>query len=287
MARQDLFVRLDATLYRVERPWGRLPDGAGRVTDVSADAEGRVYVLLRSDPYVDAATPAVAVLSSEGALLAAWGAGAVADGHMLTVSPDGRVFVVDRDAHEIIIFDREGTRLGGLGTRHGPGEPFNAPSDVAFGPDGTIYVADGYAATRIHRFSPEGVPLGGWGEPGAMDGQFTTPHAIWVLPDGTVAVTDRENDRLQLFTAEGHFLRAFGSIPRVMNVVGDAEGRLYVTDQIPRLSMYEATGKLLGRCRPVLNGAHGMWRSPTGMFYLAEGNPSRVTRLVPVEAAKA
>ncbi|UFN49572.1 peptidase [Roseomonas sp. OT10] len=283
MARHDLFVRLGPVLYRVERPWGRLPERAGRVTDVAADAAGRVFVLLRTDPYVDAAAPAVAVLSPEGDLLSAWGAEEVADGHMLTVSPDGRVFVVDRDAHEIIIFDRDGRRLGGIGTRHRPEEPFNAPSDVAFGPDGSLYVADGYAATRIHRFAADGTPLGAWGEPGSGEGQFTTPHGIWVLPDGTVAVTDRENDRLQLFTAEGRFLRAFGSIPRAMDVVGDAAGNLYVTDQVPRLSMYDAAGRLLGRARPVLNGAHGMWRTPAGVFYLAEGNPSRLTRLVPVE----
>ena len=38
---------------------------------------------------------------------------------------------------------------------------------------------------------------------------------------------------------------------------------------------------LLGRCRPVLNGAHGMARTPDGGFPPAEGNPSRLTRLVP------
>lgn len=281
MARHDLFVRLGENRYRVERPWGELPAGAGRVSDVSMDMDGRVYALLRTDPYVDAASPAVAVLSPDGRLLSAWGADAVADGHMLTVAQDGRVFVVDRDAHEIIVFDREGRRLGGLGIRHRPGEPFDAPSDVAFGPDGSIYVADGYGASRVHRFSAAGVPLGGWGRPGAGPGEFTTPHAIWVLPDGSVAVTDRENDRLQVFTAEGTFLRAIDGLPRAMDVVGDEHGILYVTDQVPRLSMVAPDGTLLGRCRPVLNGAHGMWCDPAGGFVLAEGNPSRLTRLVP------
>ena len=283
MARHDLFVLLGEVRYRVERPWGKLPAGAGRVSDVALDDGGRAYVLLRTDPLVDAASPAVAVLSPEGALLAAWGAEAVADAHMLAVSPDGRVFVVDRDAHEVIVFDRDGRRLGGLGARHRPGEPFNAPCDVAFAADGTIYVADGYGASRVHRFSADGSPLGGWGVPGDGPGEFTTPHGIWVLPDGRVAVTDRENDRLQVFDARGGFLRAIGGLPRAMDVVGDARGNLYVTDQVPRLSMLAPDGTLLGRCRPVLNGAHGMCRDADGAFLLAEGTPSRLTRLVPAD----
>lgn len=281
MTRHPLFVRLGATLYRVERPWGQLPPGAGRVSDVACDGAGRCFVLLRSDPYTDAASPAVAVLDPEGRLLDAWGGEEVADGHMLTVAPDGRVLVVDRDAHEVIAFDASGRRLGGLGTRHGPGAPFNAPCDVAVAPDGTLYVADGYGATRVHRFAADGAPKGGWGEPGDGPGQFTTPHSVWVLPDGRVAVTDRENDRVQVFTAEGAFLREIRGLPRAMAVFGDTEGRIYVTDQVPRLSVFSPEGALLGCCRPVLNGAHGAWRTPEGIILLAEGNPNRLTRLVP------
>ena len=60
-------------------------------------------------------------------------------------------------------------------------------------------------------------------------------------------------------------------------------GSFYVTDQVPRLSWFGGDGKLLGRCRPVLNGAHGMWRdAKSGVIYLAEQTPSRITRLVPV-----
>ena len=37
-------------------------------------------------------------------------------------------------------------------------------------------------------------------------------------------------------------------------------------------------------CRPVLNGAHGIWRDGEGRLYLAELSPSRLTRLVPEPA---
>src|SRR6478752_7338757 len=126
MPRETLHVALGPQRYRVERPWGDLPEGPGRVTDVACDAAGRVYVQFRIDPTVDAPFPGIVVLSPEGARLAAWGE-EVADGHMASLHPDGRVFVVDRDAQEVVIFAPDGRRLGGLGQRHAPGAPFNAP----------------------------------------------------------------------------------------------------------------------------------------------------------------
>ena len=158
---------------------------------------------------------------------------------MLTVAPDGRVFVVDRDAHEVIAFDAAtGRRLGGLGRRHRPGEPFDAPCGVAFGPDGSIYVADGYGNSLVHRFAADGRPLGRWGRPGAGPGEFTTPHAVWVLPDGRVAVADRENHRVQIFAPEGVYLSEIRDLHTPMDVHGEVAGRLYVTDQVPRLSLF-------------------------------------------------
>lgn len=282
MPRHELFVCLGAARYRIERPWGDVPaPSAGIPTDVACDAAGNVYLQLRQDPYADPIGPAVVVLAPDGSRIAAWGAEEVADGHMLSVHPDGRVFVVDRDAHEIIVFDREGRRLGGLGKRHHPGEPFNAPCDVAFAPDGTIYVADGYAASVVHRFSAAGTYLGRWGQEGTGPGAFSTPHSVWVLPDGRVTVADRENNRVQVFTPEGHWLADWFGGHKPMTVHGGPGGTLYVTDHVPQLIQLGPDGAILGRCRPVLNGAHGMWRSPDGRLFLSEQNPARLTCLVP------
>ena len=278
-----LFVALGAQRYRVERPWGDLPlTGAGRISDVACDAAGRVYVQFRIDSQVDQPAPGIVVLAPDGTRLAAWGE-TIQDGHMFTVHPDGRVFVVDRDAHEVVIFSATGERLGGLGTRHGPGAPFNAPCDVAFAPNGEIYVADGYANARIHRFAADGTPLGGWGRPGRGPGEFCTPHAVWVLADGRVLVCDRDNSRVQVFTADGRHLFDITDTHKPMDVHGGPAGGFYVTDQVPRLSLFDAAGRLVGRCRPVLNGAHGMWWDPrSGVIYQSEQNPNRLTRLVPV-----
>jgi DNA-binding beta-propeller fold protein YncE len=280
-ARQSLFVALGPQRYRIDRPWGDIPTGGGKVTDVVCDDRGHVFVLLRADSYVDAKLPTVIELAPDGRQVTAWGED-IADGHMLSIGPDGRIYVVDRDAHEIVLFDKAGRRIGGIGQRHQPNVPFNHPCDVAIASSGDIYVADGYGASRVHRFNPNGDLIATWGEPGDAPGHFTTPHGIWALADGRVAVTDRENNRLQVFSAQGELLAIWPDFYHPMDIFQDTAGRVYVTDQIPRLSMLAPDGTLLARCRPVLNGAHGMWGDHAGNLYMAEMNPSRVTKLTPV-----
>lgn len=282
---RQLRVALGDLLYRVERPFGAFERGTSLVSDVACDSRGHVFVLLRADPLVDRPAPALIELDPEGGLIGAIGEGLIADGHMLAIDSDDRLFVVDRDAHQIVVLDRTGSLLWTIGERHRPGRPFAHPSAVAFGPDGTLYVADGYGASRIHRVSAEGTLLGSWGSPGKGPGQFTTPHGLWVLADSRVLVADRENDRVQCFSATGEWLAEWNDFPRPMDIWSDPEGAVYVTDQVPRLSRLSPEGDLIGRCRPVLNGAHGICGDAQGRLYLAEVNPSRVTRLVPIGSA--
>jgi hypothetical protein len=80
-----------------------------------------------------------------------------------------------------------------------------------------------------------------------------------VAASGRVIVADRENNRLQVFDAGGQYLTSWSDVYHPMDVFVDADDSVYVTDQIPRLSKFGSDGTLLGRCRPVLIGAHGIW----------------------------
>ena len=236
MARDHtLYVALGQQRYRVDRPWGDIPTGGGMVSDVVCCSRGHLFVLLRADCYVGASLPVVIELAPDGTRVAAWGEGVIADGHMLSIGPDDRLYVVDRDAHEIILFDRNGRRLGGIGRRHGPNEPFNHPCDVAIAPSGDIYVADGYGASQVLRFNAEGGLIDSWGSPGNEEGQFSTPHGIWALADGRILVTDRENNRVQVFSADGDYLDEWPDLYQPMDIFQDQAGHVYVTDKVPRL----------------------------------------------------
>ena len=67
-----------------------------------------------------------------------------------------------------------------------------------------------------------------------------------------------------------------------MDMFEDEAGRVFVTDQVPRLTMFAPDGRIEGCSRPALNIAHGVSGDASGNIYLAEMMPSRITRLTPV-----
>jgi NHL repeat len=278
--RHELVVALGERRYRVERPFGSWPKNEGFVTDVVVDGRGHVFVGLRHDPLTQAGDPRLIELGPDGEYINGWGGTLIADTHLLTIAFDGRLLIVDRDMHEIVICTPAGERVGGLGARGQPLKPFNHPSDVAVTASGHILVADGYAAHVVHRFDPSGVHLGAFGGPGRESGRFMEPHALWAFTDGRVAVVDRCNDRVQVFTEEGALLDVWEEFYRPVAIWGDADGNAFITDSVPRLHWLGPAGERRGVCRPVLNGAHGIFGTPSGDIFLAESNPSRVTRLV-------
>jgi streptogramin lyase len=269
-------VALAGRRYAIERNWGEQPVQFGRamLSQIAVDSAGRLHAFRRGDP-------PVLVFGSDGAFAYGYGEGRIADSHGIYIDRDDRVFLADRDAHEIIAFTVDGKEVLHLGNRDLPQWelPFNHPTDVAIAADGEIYVSDGYGNARIHRFAPDGRYLGGWGEVGSGQGQFMTPHALWIDGQDRVLVVDRENDRIQLFAREGAWLDDWRGLCRPMDIFVDAAGVTYVTDQVPGLTAFAPDGRRLGRCRPSLNGAHGIFGDAEGNLFLAEIQPNCITRM--------
>jgi DNA-binding beta-propeller fold protein YncE len=206
---QKLVVALgEGRRYGVERPWGRWPT-PGKVTDVAVCSSGHVFVLVRGDLYLDSPADCVVELDPDGIFVRSWGRERIVDAHKIACDADDHLWVVDRDAHEIVHFDRYGREVGSLGRRHGPLEPFNHPSDIAFAADGTVLVADGYGAGRVRRFDRSGREREAWGEVGVEPGRFLTVHGLWVVPDGRIIVADRENSRVQVLHPNGTLAAAW------------------------------------------------------------------------------
>ena len=82
---------------------------------------------------------------------------------------------------------------------------FNGAFDVAYGPDGSMYVSDWFNH-RIQKFDADGNHLASWGGYGTPNGSFIFPRGIAVKADGTVVVTDSENNRIDLLSSSGQFL---------------------------------------------------------------------------------
>ena len=263
--------------YEVHRPWGRLPSGweFGLVSHVAVDSEDRLYVYQRGDP------PLI-IFDSEGEFVGSWGADLIIDAHGIFISPQDHVYLVNRDAHQILKCTPEGQLLMALGTHETPSlqGPFNHPADVAVSQTGDIYIADGYANARVHKFSADGRLLLSWGSLGREPGQFIAPHGIWVDGNQRVYVADRENGRVQAFTTDGEFVGQWEHFFRPTDVYVDTDGAIYITDLVPSLTILDRQGNMLARGRPVLNTAHGIWGDSHGHLYIAEGQERRVTKLV-------
>jgi hypothetical protein len=92
--------------------------------------------------------------------------------HKILISPydpDKRVWVDDDGKCAIFIFSNDGKQL--LQTIGEPGvcgdddKHFNRQTDIAWLPDGTFFVSDGYENTRVVKFDKNGKYLTSWGKP--------------------------------------------------------------------------------------------------------------------------
>jgi hypothetical protein len=264
--------------YTVGRDFGRPPSdmAPARISQVAVDSLGNVHVLRRGEP-------PVLVFDPDGAFVRSYGRGAIFDAHGISIDHSDRVWIADRDAHQIVVFNLEGEPILRIGERHAPRwtAPFNHPARAAVALDGEIYVADGYGNAQIHRFSPQGEWRASFGQVGQGPGEFMTPHSIIVDRQNRLVVCDRENDRVQLFEREGRFLAEWRGLCRPMDLCERDDGVILVTDQVPSVNAFAPNGERVGRGRPSLNGAHGIALGAGGEIYLAEIDPSFVTKLTP------
>jgi sugar lactone lactonase YvrE len=277
-APQSGLVTMAGRTYAVERDFGRQPSdiALARVSQVAVDSLGDVHVLRRGEP-------PVLVFDADGAFLRSYGQGEIFDSHGVSIDNADRVWIADRDAHQTVVFNLKGEVLMRIGDRDVPRwmAPFNHPTRAAVAPDGEIYVADGYGNAQIHRFSPEGEWRASFGKLGQGPGEFMTPHSIIVDRQGRLLVCDRENDRVQLFDRDGRWLAEWRGLCRPMDLCERDDGVILVTDQVPSVNAFAPDGERIGRGRPSLNGPHGIALGRAGEIYLAEIDPSFVTKLTP------
>jgi DNA-binding beta-propeller fold protein YncE len=191
--------------------------------------------------------------------------------HSVRVDPEHNIWVVDAAGQVIYKMDPQGKVIMQLGQRGVAGmghNSFNLPTDVAFAPNGDFYVSDGYANARVVKFSHDGKYLLEWGTRGTGPGQFELPHNVVVDALGRVYVTDRENQRIEVFDANGKFLNQWLTFEGVSGLVMTKDQHLWAGAVLLNLE-----GQVVGR---LPNGSaasgHGIAVSDSGDVYLAQLN---------------
>jgi len=149
--------------------------------------------------------------------------------HSVRVDPEDNIWVVDEGTNMVIKFNPAGRIVMVLGHRpeavagalsttvpQVPSEKYTLgrPTDVAWDPQGNIFVSDGYINNRVVKYDKNGRFLKQVGseKASAERGQFNLPHGIAVDAQGDVYVADRSNHRMQKFDNELNLKAVFDNI---------------------------------------------------------------------------
>lgn len=180
----------DSAPYRLVENWPQLPADDprfGTMSGVAVDAKGIVYGVNR-----DRGT--VWMWDKSGTFLGDWGIGVVVFGHDIEYDPKENVmWLADRGAHTVKKYALDGKLLMTIGLHEAPGDRgarFNGPSDVAIGPNGDIFVSDGYWNSRVVRLNKDGKYLDEMGTPGRAKWQFGLLHHITLSASGRMVIDD-------------------------------------------------------------------------------------------------
>jgi hypothetical protein len=224
--------------------------------------------------------------------------------HAVYISPydaQKRVWIVDDHTHAIYIFSNDGKQhLQTIGTPNvsgADGSHFNRPTFIAWLPDGTFFVADGYNGTRVAKFDASGKFLLDFGMKGdtgkeTRPGYLNDVHGIAVdVETRRVFVNDRDNHRIQIFDENGKYLSEWkiGVQPSSLHyvVIGDDRKLVTFDRNTHKMLKYELDGRLIyswgtqGTFPGTLWGVHGMATDQEGNLYVAEVDAGRFQKFRP------
>ncbi len=263
----------------VEGWWKPAPDHEGpwtwgQVSGVAVDNPDRIIVAVWGDRNADGeeregSSNYLVVVDRNGNVIENWSQwdSTLNKPHQVYISPydpERHVWVVERGGGrgvhmQVLKFTNDGSelvmRLGDPDhptTREearanpNPGPfTYGEPAVLAFLPDGSFLLGDGYWNTRIVEYDADGEYVMEWGEPGSGPGQFDLVHGLAVDHERRVYVGDRRNNRVQIFTEEGEFIEEWPDITDPVGVFIDERHAVWVISaSLHRILSYNREGEL-------------------------------------------
>jgi sugar lactone lactonase YvrE len=259
--------------------WKPAPDHVepwtwGEVSGVAVDNPDRIIVAIWGDRDAQGrerpdGTNYLVVVDRDGNIIERWTQwdSILNKPHQVYISPydpERHVWVVERGGGrgvnmQILKFTNDGselvmklvdpnhptTRAEARANPHPGPYTYGDPAVLAFMPDGSFYLGDGYWNTRIVKYDAGGEYLREWGELGDGPGQFDLVHGVAVDRDHRIYVGDRSNNRIQIFTEDGEFIEEWPDVSDPVGVFIDERDAVWVISAtLNRLLKYNRDGEL-------------------------------------------
>ena len=239
--------RSDKLFYQLVRPYG-----------VAVDSKGRVYI-------ADEKVLAIFIYNPETGSVELIKNGEQARFRLitgLTLDDGDTLFVSDSELRHVLVFDKNHKAQASISQGMGTPAGLAVDNENRF-----LYVADSQLdQVLVYDADPPYKLLRTIGKAGSKHelttpGDFSRPTNVAVDKDGNLYVTDTFNNRVEIFDADGHFIREFGKagdgpgyFARPKGIAIDSDGHVWVADAVQdRVQVFTPEGKLL-----IWMGNHGL-----------------------------
>lgn len=222
----DTIIGHNGFTYRVDKAWAKIGVSDYPLLnchEMVQDSQGRLLMI------GDHTNNNVLTFDKSGKLLNAWGH-AFPGGHGITIGNDGKDFLLltdcgwfmnksggyEKQAGKVVKTDLEGRLHFALGHPKTIGiytddMPF-MPTETAVGPNGDIYVADGYGSDYIIQYDADGRYIRHFGGHNNVNPEHNLSNAHGVAVDTrgsepTLICTSRNENCFKVFTLDGKYIK--------------------------------------------------------------------------------
>ena len=229
-------------------------NGGGGVSGVAMDSKGNLWAFQRNAP----GQPQLFEFGPDHKLIRTVGEDVIghqSKAHGIAVDRDDNVWICDASGSTVMKISPEGKLLLTIGTRGHRGDWKEEkgqrllwqPMDVAFAPNGDVYIGEGHAdespndigsddpannigLARVIHLDKKGKFINQWFGENWGPGKFASVHGIGVDPtNGNVWIGDRDQYRIVIYTGAGKFVKTISMRNLVCAINFDVHGTPWIS----------------------------------------------------------